>query len=240
MTFTKKQQKISLGVLVMIIALVNGYNFMTGEKPKTAPLMYERGAVASSTVRRGLLSRGSGADPLNVFMERHNERYPGVSRDIFRMENPVVKHKPAQTAMVKTLLTPTPPIVVKTAEEIAADASRADMSKFRFLGYLTDKESTLFLSKDGELFIVKSGDRVLKNYQVKEASKDFVILLDTSTGIAMRIALSDSVPPQQVSQQQLQQPQQPQQPLVQQSTQQPLEQYQVTEPPLRRRLPGGR
>jgi len=203
MNFTIKQQKILLGVLIVLIALVNGYNFMNAEKPKTAPLVYERGAVATSAIRQGLLSRGSGADPLNVFMERHNERYPGVARDLFSLENPASGKKTAKASMVKVSLPPSPPpIEPKTPEEIAADASRADMSKFRFLGYLTDKESTLFLSKDGELFIVKTGDRVLKNYIVKESSKDFVILLDTATGIAMRIALSDSETPQQVPQQQ--------------------------------------
>jgi hypothetical protein len=197
MTFTREQQKITLGSLIVLIALVNGYHFMTGEKPKTAPLMYERGAVASSTVRQGLLSRGSGADPLNIFLERHDERYPGVSRDLFRMENAVIRKKSAKASSVKKPLpTALPPVSVKTPEEIAADTSRADLSKFSFLGYLTDKESTLFLSKDGELFIVKRGDRVLDNYKVKEASKDFVILLDTVTGVAMRIDMSGSVTPE--------------------------------------------
>ena len=223
MTFTKDQQKIMLGSLLVLIALVNGYHFITGEKPKTAPLLYKQGAVASSPVRQGLLSRGSGADPLNVFLERHDERYPGVVRDFFKMETPIVRQKAAQVSMVK--MSPTPlPAPVKTREEIAAEESRADLSKFRFLGYLTDKESTLFLSKDGELFIVKSGDRVLKNYLVKEASKDFVVLLDTVTRVEMRIDMSGSDAQQQTPQQQLQQPAQP------------PTQSQVFQPQLRRQM----
>jgi hypothetical protein len=206
MTFTREQQKITLGALLILIALVNGYNYMRSEKPKTAPRLFEPGAVANSSVRQGLLSRGSGADPLNVFMERHNERYPGVARDFFRMENPVVKQKPARISKVQ--MTP-PPLPTKTPEEIAAEASLADLSRFSFLGYLTDKESTLFLSKDGELFIVKRGDRVLKNYKVKEANKDFVIMLDTVTGVAMRIDMSGSITQEQTPQQQLHQPQKP-------------------------------
>jgi hypothetical protein len=208
MTFTKERQKITLGALIAIIALLNGYRFLTAEKPKTAPLMYARGAVASSHVRQGLLSRGSGADPLNVFLERHEERFPGVSRDIFRMENPPVKPKQALTPKA-VVPPPPPPVPVKTPEEIAADASRADLARFRFLGYLTDKESTLFLSKDGELFIVKSGDRVLKNYKVKEAGRDSVVLLDTATGVEVRLDLSGSETPQQPTPQPVQQLQQP-------------------------------
>jgi hypothetical protein len=168
------------------------------------------------------------------------------------MENPVVRQKPAQVSTVK-MPPPPPPTPEKTPEEIAAEASRADLSRFRFLGYLTDKESSLFLSKDGELFIVKSGDRVLKNYKVKEASKDFVVLLDTVTRVELRIDMSGSetqqqtpqrsVPQQQppTPQQPLQQPQQPQQqrqqPLMQQSPQQQVQppvQDQAPQPRMRR------
>ena len=52
MTFTKERQKNILGALIVLIALVNGYNYMNSEKPRTAPLLYERGAVASSPVRQ--------------------------------------------------------------------------------------------------------------------------------------------------------------------------------------------
>ena len=119
------------------------------------------------------------------------------------MENPA----PAKMKFAfKTALTPTlPPVQVKTPEELAAeaaaaavraaaDAARADLSRFRFLGYLTEQESKLFLSKDGELFIVKSGDAVLKTYRVKEASKDYVVLRDTVTGVEVRIELSGGEP----------------------------------------------
>jgi len=79
---------------------------------------------------------------------------------------------------------------VKTAEEIAADLARTDLSKFRFLGYLTDKDSSLFLSKEGELFIVKKGDAVLKSYQIKAVGIDHVVLYDTVTKVEVRIELS--------------------------------------------------
>ncbi len=202
MTFTRKQQNVTLISLLAALALLNGYSFMTREKPKTAPLTYTPGAIASSPVRRGLAARTGGADPLNIFLEQRAEKYPGLVRDIFRMENPAPKVKP-KVASVATATVP--PVPVKTPEELAAEAAaaavraaaeaaRADLSRFRFLGYLTERESKLFLSKDGELFIVKSGDAVLKTYKVKEASKDHVVLLDTVTGVEVRIELSGSEP----------------------------------------------
>lgn len=238
MTFAKEKQKLILGALVALLLILNGYRFMTADQPRTAPLLYQRGAVASSPVRQGLLSRGGGADPVNVFLERREQRFPGVSRDIFRMENPVAATVKPKTALAQTVVLPPPPPPVpeKTPEEIAADMSRADLSKFRFLGYLTDKDSTLFLSKDGELFLVKSGDKLLKNYKVKEASKDYVVLLDTITGVEVRVDLSggeqaaQQQPAQRLPPMQLQRGPQPpvqpptQQPVPQQVTRQPQKQ----------------
>ena len=189
MAFTREQQKITLGALISVLVLLNIYYAFNQEKPKIAPLTYAPGAVATSPVR--VSSRAGGADPLNVFLERREEKFPGVLRDIFRMENPAPKVKPVPKPAFVTAPTPTiPPVPVKTPEQIAEEAARADLFRFRFLGYLTDKDNTLFLSKDGELFMVKSGDTLLKSYKVKESTKDYVILYDTITGVQVRVELS--------------------------------------------------
>ncbi len=196
MKLSTARQKIVLIVLVALIVLINGYFYLIGEKPKTAPLTYTRGAIAVSKVRQGPSSRMAGADPLNVFLERQREKFPNVVRDIFRMENPVPKPKASRKPA-------TPPVHVKTQEEIAAEAAqvvaeaaraaaeaaRADLMKFQLVGYLTEKDSTLFLSKEGELFIVKKGTTLLKNYKVKETGRNYVILLDTITGVEVQLEL---------------------------------------------------
>ncbi len=205
MAFTQEKEKKLLIVLLAALAFLVVFRVVTAEKPKTVPLTYTRGAVASSKVRPGL---SSGADPLNVLLIRREGTYPGMKRDIFRMENPAPP-KP------KAVAPPPPPVHVKTPEELAAeaaqaaaeaaraaaqaaaDAARADLSKFRFLGYLTDKDKTLFLSKEGQLFIVKSGDTVLKGYKIKDAGKDYVVLLDTATRVEVRVELSGSESPTQ-------------------------------------------
>lgn len=186
MTFSKEQQKKILLVLIAAIILLNGYRFITSEKTKTAPPVFTRGAVAGSTVREGLLSREGASDPLNVFLVKRNEEFPSVARDIFRVENPAARPKSKPTVSVPSS---PPPVPERTPEELAADSARADLSKFRFLGYLTEKDSSLFLSKDDELFVVKKGDAIQKSYKVKEAKNDFVILLDTATGVEVRVEL---------------------------------------------------
>jgi hypothetical protein len=188
MRLTPQQEKILLAVLVAAIVLFNAYFYGTAEKPKTAPLAFPPGSVARSAVRQGPADAARGADPLGVFLVKREEKFPGVSRDIFRMENPALRPKPAPPVVVAPPPPPAPP--VRTPEEIAADLARADLAKFRFLGYLTEKDNTLFLSKEGELFIVKSGDKLLSSYKVKEASKDYVVLLDTVTHVEVRIEMS--------------------------------------------------
>ncbi len=188
MTLTREQEKKVFGVLVVVLALLVLYRLMSAEKQKTAPLSYPPGSVAASPVRTGLSSPAAGTDPLLIFFAKREEKFPGVARDIFRMANPAPK--PKAKAVPLPLGPPPPPVPEKTPEEIAAETARADLAKFRFLGYLTDKENSLFLSKDGELFIVKSGGAVQKNYKVKEAGKDYVLLVDTVTRVEVRIELT--------------------------------------------------
>jgi hypothetical protein len=195
MALTKTQQIKLLTVLVAIIVVIVAYQRASEVAPRTQPLTYTQGMKVSSPVRKGIAAPGGTSDPLLVFLERRIEKYPGVARDLFRMgnTNEQVKKKPVlATLPVATVTLPTSTIPVKTPEEAAADLARADLSRFRFLGYLTDKDSSLFLSKDGELFIVKSGDTMLKNYQVKAAGKDHVVLFDTITKVEVRVELTGS------------------------------------------------
>ena len=218
MKVTKAQQQIVLVALLALLVLINGYSYLHGEKPKTAPLTYTRGAIAVSPVRQGPSARiAAAADPLNLFLERRREKFPDVVRDIFRMENPAPKPKAPRKQAA-------PPAPVKTEEEIAADAAkaaadaakaateaaaqaaRADMLKFQLLGYLIDKDSTLFLSKEGELFTVKKGSKLLKSYKVKDASKNYVILQDTVTGVEVQLDIPGGEMSPEPQQQPLTQP----------------------------------
>jgi hypothetical protein len=200
MNLTPEQLKKLLAVLFGVFVLLIGYRVATYERPRTAPLTYTRGAVASSPVRPGLRPSSDSADPLAVLLQRGETRFPGVARDLFRMENPAPRTQKPVIMPVATAPTPTGP-PPKTPEELAADAARLDLSKFRFLGYLTEKDSSLFLSKDGEVYVVRSGDPVLKSYRVKSAGKDHVMLRDSATGVEVRIELSGGGEPAAQAQQ---------------------------------------
>jgi hypothetical protein len=196
MTLTRGRQVQIVIVLVTAIAVLQVYQRATQKGPRAMPLTYTRGMTVSSPVRRGPPVAGAKADPLTVFLERKIEPYPGVKRDLFRFsgDGTVLRPKPKPVVVTQPVVTAPvlPAVPQKSPEEIAAEKARADLSTFRFLGYLTDKDSSLFLSKDGELFIAKSGDRLLENYLIKSADKDHVVLMDTVTKVEVRIELTGS------------------------------------------------
>jgi len=149
---TQQQEKITLSAVLAVLTLLIIFRMATTEKPKTAPLAFPPGTVARSAVRQNHVDNPSGADPLNTFIAKRKERYPGVSRDIFKMENPAPKSKPAPV-IVAPAPPPPPPPPQQTPEELAAAQSRADLAKFRFLGYLTDKDkNTVFLFQGQRAF----------------------------------------------------------------------------------------
>jgi len=189
MTLTKEKQKIILISLLVLLTVLIIYRLMTPEQQKTAPLTYDRGAVAKTAVRTAVITPSGEADPLTIYLKPHEERYPGVSRNIFATSNPVPKPK----VVIKPVTAPTltiPPVPEKTPEEIAAELAQSDMQKFRYLGSMIDKESVLFLSKGGESFFVKNGEIVQKGYKVKSSSRDHVILVDTITKVEIKIDLA--------------------------------------------------
>jgi len=195
MALTTQQEKTIAVVLFAVLGALVLYRMVSVEEHKSVPLTFTPGMKVASPVRRGMTLPGGATDPLLVFLERRIEKYPGVARDLFRMGNAnrqANRRLALITKPIETVTLPTSTIPVKTPEEIEADLARADLSRFRFLGYLTDKDSSLFLSKDGELFIVKSGDRILKNYQVKTIGKDYVVLFDTITKVEVRVELTGS------------------------------------------------
>ena len=194
MTLAKSQQITVLAGLATALVALSVYQRVSQEAPRTQPLTYTRGMKVSAPVRRGISASGPAADLLAVVVERRADTYPRVMRDIFRMSvpEPAGKRKPVVAQSATIITQPVSTVPVKTAEEVAADLARADLSKFRFLGYLTDKDSSLFLSKEGELFIVKSGETVLKNYQIKAVGKDHVVMQDTVTKVEVRIELTGS------------------------------------------------
>ena len=112
MALTEIQEKKVLVVLLAILAIFIVYRVLTAEEQKRVPLTYKRGAVATSAVRTGHASPGGTIDPLQVFLKKKAEKFPGVKRNIFLMADPKPRPK-KKPPMPKA--PPPPPVPVKTA-----------------------------------------------------------------------------------------------------------------------------
>src|SRR5512139_3380633 len=130
MIMTRQQEKKLLRALLVPLVALICYWLFSAEAPRTAPLTFTRGMVVSTPVRKGLPAPGTKTDPLVVFLERRVEKYPGVSRDLFRMSSPEGGGKPKSTPVevskpVETVTLPTATVPVKSPEEIAAEMAKA-------------------------------------------------------------------------------------------------------------------
>ena len=160
MSLSPEQQKKMLYAALAVLALAGA---VPGAERREAP-------YRAAHLRRAAPSRYRGSGPAIAVpsaCERPAAAVPGApvwsGSPEFHVTSSGWTTRRRRSPDRRSLLRPTPTIIVpvipeKTPEQLAAEAAQADLSKFRFLGYLTDKESSLFLAKDGETFIVRSGD----------------------------------------------------------------------------------
>ena len=78
-----------------------------------------------------------------------------------------------------------------TAEELAAQAAQAELTQFRYLGYLSRQgRQEAFLSKGKDLHIVKAGDTIEQRIHVKTVSPTGVALQETKTQVEKTVLLA--------------------------------------------------
>ncbi|MBE9503473.1 MAG: hypothetical protein IME96_04800 [Proteobacteria bacterium] len=83
---------------------------------------------------------------------------------------------------------PEPPVEVETPMEKA-------MATFTFLGFMeSEKVKTTFLSREGEIFIVKKGDSILQEYVVKEITDRNMIISSFDGSETLDIDLVENQP----------------------------------------------
>jgi len=173
--------KLLLVALFGVWVVIAVYQWGTPEKQKRVPLTYTRDGKAIRTS-----TKEGGAMTLHLdLLEKSREVKWDKPKNIFR---PIKIYKTTTT----TTLPPIPEVYLPTPEEIAAEKARQDLSRFKVLGFL-DKggHQEVFLSKDGELFIVRQGDMIQNRYRLKalynESNREGVILLDPNTNVEVTI-----------------------------------------------------
>ena len=86
---------------------------------------------------------------------------------------------------------PKPEIKVPTPEEIASEKSKAELMKFKYLGFINKGGiNEVFLSKDNELISTKKGEVIKGRYLIKDINPNAVIIQDKETQIEQVVNLS--------------------------------------------------
>lgn len=177
-------QKRALGVLLilLLLSLLYGYWQMprqerVGPEVKSKAKLSAPGSKASKTPAP---TTPSDAFPRlrSDLLDRPVSPYSGVRRDLFYSAPPA----PLFVAPPVVALPPTPKVELPppppepTAEEVVA----RELARFKFLGFVKKEEQkTIFLGFEGDLFLVRQGDRFGRN-------REFLVTALTATELKIR------------------------------------------------------
>lgn len=178
-------------ILLSVWALIIIYRIVSYEKPRTAPLKYIKGKAIIKpeeiTVRDADKKGGTGLrlDLLNKKLGNSVQ----ITRNIF-----APLYTPPPPPPKKPAVPPPPPkpeTKVPTPEEIAAEKSKAELMKFKYLGFINKGGiNEVFLSKDNELISTKKGEVIKGRYLIRDATSNSVIIQDKDTQIEQVVNLS--------------------------------------------------
>ena len=154
------RKRLTLAILLGILAFCLVYAYLAAPRQQKASPR----ATAGNNVKSGI-ERLQAQSPQRVRLEsmkRQETPFPGADRDIFRF-----KERPVRVVL-PAAKTPAPdpvpvPVVVEVAKPVMPtpiELTQKALSKFTFLGFMSKQgERTVFLSSEGELFVVKAGER---------------------------------------------------------------------------------
>lgn len=185
------RQKLLLSLLLAILAVSIVYSYLR------SPKQQEAAAPAQSGTRSAAVKKGSGAPPdvsgdtsmLHLeLLEQEQPRSAGYRRNIFspifrdEVKQPPFKPLPPPPRPLPAPPPPAPapvqpPPPAPTAEELARQAADAELAKFVFLGFLQKNgQKTVFLSKNGEIFLAKKGTVLANQFRVTDLTDDAITI----------------------------------------------------------------
>lgn len=207
------KQKLTLFILLILFILALGWSFYSAPRQKTvATLKYAPGQKASEIRKpvaavkptKRLKSDQSGDERVVRLdlLDKSASSFKGYKRNIFKPvfvdELAVMKQK---AAALKILPVPQKPVVpVKQPPQQPQVASpetpRTALARFTFLGFLQkDGKKTIFLTKDKEIILVKSGERFSGGrYEVRSLTDQALTILVIENGEEIVVPLTENKP----------------------------------------------
>jgi hypothetical protein len=192
-----------LGALVLVWLIVIVVRVASEPEPQRVPLKFKSGETAAATestrtdggvpgLVRPKLARGSSAPfktPKNIFspVDLSNEaRQARAARPPRKPQALVPAPTPAPPPAVAFTAPPAP-----TPEQLAAQQARQWLGQYRFFGYLGQGgDQRAFLSKGGDIFIVRVGDSIEGRIMVTAIDASSVRLRETGTSLETTLSLA--------------------------------------------------
>jgi hypothetical protein len=177
-------------ILLSVLALIIIYRIVSYEKPKTAPLKYVKGKAIikpEEITARNADKKGGAGLRLDLLNKKIGDSVQ-ITKNIFA---PFYTLPPPPKKPLVPLPPPKPEIKVPTPEEIAVEKAKAELLKFKYLGFINKGGiNEIFLSKDNELIATKKGEVVKGKYLIRDATPNSVIIQDKDTQIEQVVNLS--------------------------------------------------
>ncbi|HXN07389.1 MAG TPA: hypothetical protein VN944_10035 [Nitrospiria bacterium] len=182
--WANNKKTILLSFLVLVwIGLF--FYLKSGPEQGHRPLKHKPGEVAPSELP---MSGSGGKGGGRLALLRPAEKLE-ITKNIFAPIRVYIAPPPKTAALLPpVVVTPPPP----SAEEIARSQAMADLSQFKYLGYLNKGgREQGFFSKGSELYIVGKGEAMEGNFILKEIDPNHAVLRDRPTGVESSLTLTN-------------------------------------------------
>ncbi len=201
------RQKLALFLLLIALVGAVAYAFLRSPRQQEAPVLKNRAGAKATVIRKGPGAQKTAAAPAGGvrldLLQGNNAGSGGYRRNIFaplfkEEEKPGTLKLPPPPPPPKKLPPPPPPVAAPAPPPpppppTPAQLDEADLAKIVFLGYLKKGgERTVFLSKGGEIFVVKKGGAVGPKFRVANITDDAITIKSVDSDRQMVIPLVEN------------------------------------------------
>jgi len=179
------KKKVILALLLVSFIILFVKNLTKEEPKRIKELTYRTGVPVAS------------AGELNPELPRLKKEFLPPKREKFRMGGRGI-FEPLKFVRRKPPAPPPPPPApepIHEPEPPKETPMEKAVANFTFIGFLeSERVKTIFLSRDEEIFIVKEGDKILKEYLVKKITDSNIVISSQNGSEVLDISLVENQP----------------------------------------------
>jgi hypothetical protein len=206
------RQRLILFILLIALALAVTWSYFVMPRPRVASSQKNAPGQRAPKRMPGSATPAQSLPGDNRILKlellnHEQEVFKGYRRDLFRPifvdELKLMQNKAAALKLVKPPPLPPPPppppppttiVPAMSAAEERAQRNRQELGKFVFKGFLSkDDQKTIFLIKDGVIYLVKKGDIFDKRYKAASITDQALSIQVIDSGDEIVIPLVENL-----------------------------------------------